>query len=444
MKRFLLVSLLCLGVSLSVFAAESRPETGSTARISVPEQLRPLTERPIQPEPTGLRPSAVQCVYPLSITADNRSCAVAPNRSPGLQEGHQPGEILLLMASDALLAVKTDVERQGYRLVEQHSLLQLQQSLLVISTDRQPLEPAIQQLRRQFPFAEVDRNDHYQAAAEPRLYANEKINWQPFTDCPLIINAPLKVGMIDGAIDLDHPSLVGQTIRQQSFYRERPSPDKNHATAIAVVLVGNTQTPALTGLLTDVELVAASVLEQFDFGAVATTEAMALALDWLMENQVRLINISLSGSRQNRVLSKLLDLTTLQGLLIFAAAGNDKLQHSAAFPAAHPNVFAITAIDVASRIYPFANQGEYLDFAAPGVDIWTANRDGPGQYRSGTSLAVPYAVAVAASYLRLNPNLSRNLLHQTLRRYSEDLGIPGHDSVFGWGLIKLPEGLCQL
>lgn len=437
--------LLCLSMSLSVLSAESRPETGSSsARPAAPvQQDRSLPEGPIQPEPTGLRPSAVQCVYPLLITADNRSCAVAPNRSPGSQAGHQPGEILLLVASDALLAVKTGVERQGYRLVEQRSLPQLQQSLLVISTDRQPLEAVIQQLRRQFPFAEVDRNDHYQAAEEPRLYANEKINWQSFTNCPLMISAPIKVGMIDGAIDLDHPSLVGQTIRQQSFYREQPSPDKDHATAIAVLLVGNTQTPALTGLLTDVELVAAAVLEQFEFGAVATTDAIALALDWLMANQVRLINISLSGSRQNRVLNKLLDLSTRQGLLIFAAAGNDKQQHTAAFPAAHPQVFAITAIDAANRIYPLANQGEYLDFSAPGVDIWTASRDGSGRYRSGTSFAVPYAVAAAASYLKLNPNLSRNLLHQTLQRYSEDLGIPGHDSIFGWGLIKLPESLCQ-
>ncbi|WP_052063880.1 S8 family serine peptidase [Nitrincola sp. A-D6] len=415
-------------------------------------QLHPVSQQNQQPvfllpSDNRIKPQQVYSVfvqaesaaYPRPISVTVRTCAFALNTVSAEHPDHNAGEIILLMETDFLLAVKKEVEDQGYSIVDQHSLQQLQQSLLIIRTDVRQLETAIQQLRREFPFAEVDRNHHYQISAEPRLYAKEKINWQLFNSYEFTSTTPLKVGMIDGDIALDHLSLVGQNIHQQSFYRGRASADKNHATAIAVLLAGNQQVPAFKGLLTDVELVAASVLEQFDYSAVATTESMVRALDWLMTHQVRLINISLSGSRQNAVLDKFLDLITGQGALIFAAAGNDKLQHTAAFPAAHPKVFAITAIDAANRIYPFANQGNYLDFSAPGVDIWTASSEGSGQYRSGTSFAVPYAVAVAANYLSINPNMSRHVLYETMRSYSEDLGPPEHDTVFGWGLIKLPE-----
>ena len=41
------------------------------------------------------------------------------------------------------------------------------------------------------------------------------------------------------------------------------------------------------------------------------------------------------------------------------------------YPAAYPDVIAVTALDRRLNIYPSANRGEYLSVAAPGVDIWT-------------------------------------------------------------------------
>lgn len=417
--------------------------------------LQPLSQdgrqsRFLLPADSRIKPQQVYPVFrqrdqwsqPQPIAVDIRSCTFAPIASRPPASGHSAGEIVLLMDSAYLEQVLTEVESQGYSLVAQHGLESLGHSLLVIRTDSQPLNEAIEQLRRRFSFAEIDRNDHYQGVSAPRQYAREKINWPPLQNCQPPGATPLRIGMIDGDIALDHPSLAGQRVNLRAFQRNQPGPDQAHATAIAVLLVGNDQSAALAGLLPDAELVAASVLEQFDYGSVATTEAMARALDWLLAEQVRLVNISLSGSRTNSVLNRILELGSNQGLLIFAAAGNDKLQGDPAFPAAHHAVFAITAIDAANRVYSFANQGDYLDFSAPGVDIWTASQSESGQYRSGTSFAAPYAVAVAALYLRLNPNISRRILHGAIQGYSHDLGAPGHDPVFGWGLIRVPDNLC--
>ncbi|SDU07433.1 S8 family serine peptidase [Halopseudomonas salegens] len=400
------------------------------SRIKPQQVYRLFVQADSSPE---LRPSAL----------DLRTCAFAAPEVPRQGGEYRADEVVLLFDSDHLTAVISDLAARGFDLLAQHNLPAMELSLLVVHTDTDQLDNTIEQLRARYPYAEVDRNHYYFTVSEPRLYAHEAINWQRLGDCPEPVATPTRIGIVDGEVDLEHPGLAGQRLQLKPFYRREASMDKQHATAIAVLLAGNGNDPALMGLLSEVELLSAAVLEQFDDGSVATTEAIARALDWLLAQQVRLVNISLSGTRANRVLDRVLDRSVGQGMLIFVAAGNDRLRDKPAYPAAHSGVFAITAIDAALRVYPFANQGEYIDFAAPGVDVWTASSDGDGQYRSGTSFAAPHAVAVAAYFLRRNPNLPRGILHGALQGYSQDLGAAGHDPVFGWGLVRLPAEACS-
>jgi subtilisin family serine protease len=123
-----------------------------------------------------------------------------------------------------------------------------------------------------------------------------------------------------------------------------------------------------------------------------------------------------------------------RGLIMVAAAGNNGSTAEPAYPAAYPDVIAVTAIDAEKHVYKYANRGGYIDFAAPGVRIWTASPGG-GRYQSGTSFASPYvsvlsALAVAEGQ-RPQPDDIRALLLQDVI----DLGAPGRDSTFGWGLV---------
>ena len=56
-------------------------------------------------------------------------------------------------------------------------------------------------------------------------------------------------------------------------------------------------------------------------------------------------------------------------------------------------------------IYKKANRGDYIDLAAPGVDVWTAKAGGGGSYRSGTSFAAPFVVAAIAIEETASPNV---------------------------------------
>jgi subtilisin family serine protease len=157
----------------------------------------------------------------------------------------------------------------------------------------------------------------------------------------------------------------------------------------------------------------------------------------MAEESLRVVNLSFAGPR-NDVLSATLAQASRQGMILIAASGNNGPAAAPAYPAADESLIAVTALDAAHRLYGAANRGDYIDFAAPGVDIWTARAGGGGAYRSGTSFAAPYVAAVVVAELALNPRLSAGLLKEGLRRRAQDLGPAGKDPGFGWGLVRAP------
>ena len=128
-----------------------------------------------------------------------------------------------------------------------------------------------------------------------------------------------------------------------------------------------------------------------------------------------------------------------RGMILVAAAGNGGKDAPPAYPAAHPDVIAVTAIDADGRIYKKANRGDYIDLAAPGVDVWAAKAGGGGSYRSGTSFAVPFVTAAIALEQSAMPNATAKQLLAKLRAGAQDLGAKGHDPVYGDGLLTAPK-----
>jgi subtilisin family serine protease len=122
--------------------------------------------------------------------------------------------------------------------------------------------------------------------------------------------------------------------------------------------------------------------------------------------------------------------------VLVAAAGNAGPQAPPAYPAALPSVIAVTAVDKDEAIMPQANRGDYIAFAAPGVRIWTPGGDGLGVYRTGTSFAAPFVAAAVVAERMAGVPADADALRRRLAARSIDLGAPGKDPVFGYGLIQ--------
>lgn len=140
-------------------------------------------------------------------------------------------------------------------------------------------------------------------------------------------------------------------------------------------------------------------------------------LAWLESNDVTLINVSMAGP-DNRVLATVIKRLIDRGTPVVAAVGNEGPAAPVLYPAGYPEVIGVTAVNQHRKIYRWANRGEQVDFAAPGVDVAVALTDGQYGSQSGTSLAAPVVSAQLACALASTS--LENALAQLTRR-ADDL-----------------------
>ena len=288
--------------------------------------------------------------------------------------------------------------------------------------------------------------DHYYYLDEgagtctgPECSAIALVNWS-MSDASRCGPKPL-IGMIDTGINLEHEALKDQAIEVLPPPASHADASlQDHGTAIAALLVGRrgSQTP---GLLPEAKIVAVDAFYR-DGGTADRTDVMSLvaAVEALSERGVQVMNLSLSGP-PTEVLQKAIEAAQAKGIVIVAAVGNNGPGAEPSYPAAYPGVIAVTAVDQQLNVYRRATQGPYIDVAAPGVNIWTASSKGSGALKSGTSYAVPFVSAATSLLLAANPTLDPKVVQSRLEARTRDLGKPGWDTTYGFGLIQVT-GLC--
>ncbi len=274
--------------------------------------------------------------------------------------------------------------------------------------------------------------DTKQQGKDIRHFPLDKINWT--TDKEL--GKGIRIGMIDTPVNTRASFLPEKQITTHSFVRNNKQANQEHGTAVASLLVGKPDSD-FPGLLPATKLYAASVFHiNSDGQVIATAEAIGEALNWLQSKDISVINMSLSGPN-NIILERIIKQALKQNTVIVAAAGNDGPNGQRAYPAATKGVLAITAVDRFLRPYRQANRGGYINFAAPGVGIWVPGLYPKGQFSSGTSFAAAYFTAMAARKLQ-DPGVRPGHEHLQLifSQQALDLGSPGKDSTYGWGLVR--------
>lgn len=347
------------------------------------------------------------------------------------------GEVIVSNAPDGF---ETVARRLGFLVLDRAVLRALDVRVFRLRVPMDTTVPAaVTRLRQRFPGLSVDANhllDPAGAGRTPEVYARRVLGWPAVTpDC----GRGVRLGIIDGAVDVNHPALVGQALTYRSFHGRGHDPGAiDHGTAIAAMLIGK---GPWGGLLPAAELSAANIFEVDAAGRLsANVFGLLRAVDWMVERKVHVINMSVAGS-SNKILNEVLERARERGFVMVAAAGNGGPEAAPAFPAAYSYVIAVTAVDGGKGIYMYANRGRYIDFAAPGVKVWTAVPGG-GRAQSGTSFAAPYVSVLTALEIARGRARSAADVRARLRARAVDLGTPGRDKVFGWGLIG-PSRACR-
>jgi hypothetical protein len=366
-------------------------------------------------------------------TASRGSGVGGPNAS-NPADRYESGEVIV---ANVPADFARNARALGFRVIDTTRLGNLGLEIVRLRVPPDTTVPdARQTLTREFPGIIADANHLYEPSASPpaALRKGSLARWtagweQAKSSC----GRGVRLGMIDGALDTSHVALKGAKIQYKSFHRDGRKPAAHsHGTAVAALLVGLHGNKGWGGLLPGAELFAGNMFEEKDGKVSGNAIGMVKGLDWLIGEKVHVINLSIAGA-SNKVLELAFKKAALSKIVMVAAAGNWGRADRPAYPAAFDDVVAVTAVGADRLVYSEANSGAYIDFAAPGVKIWTAVPGG-GKFQSGTSFATPFVAVLAALEAKKSKADSR-AIRVNLAKQSADLGVPGKDHVFGFGLV---------
>lgn len=240
----------------------------------------------------------------------------------------------------------------------------------------------------------------------------------------------VKVAILDSGIDLSHSNLDGVSIEEIDLLGDGAS-SRGHGTAIASIISGNDS--GIMGIAPSASLLSIRVLDGEGQGDSFT---VAKGIVEAANRGAQVINLSLGGTGESIVLKNAVDYARAQGSLVVAAVGNEGVS-GVSYPAKFDHVIGVTSVDANGRPSSFANYGEGVDIAAPGVGVFTAWEDEALVSFSGTSSATAFISGALASEISRNPNLSSEQVVDLLYKYSNESEKPGFDEFTGNGILNV-------
>jgi subtilisin family serine protease len=422
------------------------PKRGPT--VVTPKPLdrvpKPRPERPRPEISDPHRPRIPPLVsFPLPGPERERYLTSLPHRSqrtPALEQAVSR-QLVVLIGQDQPATVEAD-------LAAQHGLVPLGTQVIPLLgaraalyriRDRRPEQQVIAAIAADGRVRQVQLNHLYRPDSGP---ADASGRFTPYghlkVELPgahlLAQGRDVTVAVIDSAVDVSHPDLEGAVARSFDATGGTDKTPDFHGTAIAGIIRAR---GVLEGVAPQSSLLAIRAFQVTRQGQMPETSSWVLlkAIDWAVANDARVLNLSFTGPRDPAV-HQILQAATQRRVVAVAAAGNGGPKAAPAYPAAYPEVIAVTALDERDRLYQFANRGSYIAVAAPGVDILAPVEKGKHSYLSGTSFAAAYVSGIVALLLERDPGLEATSVAELIFTGAEDLGPKGRDDQFGTGRIN--------
>jgi thermitase len=248
------------------------------------------------------------------------------------------------------------------------------------------------------------------------------------------------VAVIDTGVDLNHPDLKNRIIEGHNILENNnfPDDDNGHGTHVAGIIASETNNQEGTAGITWYNKI--MPVKTMEAGGYGTSFDIAKGIMWAVDHGADVINLSLGNYQTSEMMKHAVDYAYKHNVVMVAAAGNDNSTQPS-YPAAYPEVLAVSAVDFNGSRASFSNYGDYVDVTAPGVQIPSTYFNQQYAALSGTSMATPHVAGLAALIRSENPSLSNQEVMNIIKKTAYDLGVRGNDAEFGTGLIDVRKAL---
>jgi len=290
------------------------------------------------------------------------------------------------------------------------------------------------------------RNEQWQLGA-----LNAVAAWQHSTGRGVV------VAVLDSGVDANHPDLAGQVLPGTDLVDGstdgRVDP-VGHGTTVAALIAGKRDDDGVVGLAPDAKILPVRVLD--DHNRYEDASIVARGLRWAVDHGATVVNLSLGGLAHSDALGGALAYAAEKDVVVIACTGNLAQTVGGApqvwYPAREPGVVAVTGLRGSTGS---GHGAGWLDKTAEsnGDDLWTGSLTGPetvlsapavnlvgarpgGYWRvQGTSFAAPLVTGAAALVRSRYQGLSAANVINRLIGTAADLGTPGRDDRYGFGLV---------
>ena len=271
------------------------------------------------------------------------------------------------------------------------------------------------------------------------------------------------VGVMDSGVDAAHPD-IGSRYRggDNSWYdpygqHAVPHDATGHGTQVTGILVGGDAGGSAIGVAPGAQWIAVKI---FDDAGTATYSNIHAGFEWLMDPDNNpdtpdfpdIVNNSwyLENTINQCVTEFSADIDALKiaGIAVVFAAGNSGYgDNTSVSPSNDPGSFSVGAVNQSGSIASFSARGPsacsgglYPQIAAPGVFVYTADLtlySNPYFSVTGTSFAAPHVSAAMTLLAGAVQKATAFQLQAALEEGAADLGSPGPDDTYGYGLLDV-------
>ncbi|GIJ52362.1 type VII secretion-associated serine protease [Virgisporangium aliadipatigenens] len=244
------------------------------------------------------------------------------------------------------------------------------------------------------------------------------------------------IAVIDTGVDSEHPDLRGNVLDGFDVNGDPGAGrvDKNgHGTAMAGLIAAHGKGPdGALGIAPEARILPVQVL-----GPTGSGAGVGEGIRWAVDHGARVVNLSLGGGGGTSAgIGSGIDYARSRDVVVVAAAGNTDRARDVEFPANKPGVVAVGGVDKQGNDSATTVKGEALVVCAPSEDIMTTGLE--GKYRrgdGGTSSAAAIVSGVVALIRSKFPQLTAEQVVNRLTATATDKGDPGHDRLYGWGIV---------
>lgn len=339
--------------------------------------------------------------------------------SDSAAEFESNADIQTLSVNETLVAAEL-TENHAQALSESDEVVTLEADIIVKANEGEESqeETALEETTPE-ECEEENTEEGTQEETEETEEATESVTWSTKALCAQNLSETgegVKVAVLDSGLDFYSEVAPAGIVDFVDPEFARGDDMTGHGTAVSGIIAAPEDESGIIGIAPDAELYSVRVLDESNEAPISR---IISGIDWCIENEVDIINMSFGTSEYSALLEEKIEEAAQAGILLIASAGNGE---SVQYPAKFTEVIAVGSVTSAMIKAEDSATGGELEFVAPGENVYSTSLLGGYGAFSGTSLASPHIAGAAAVLLGKDTTKSPEFIRALLAASCKTLG----------------------